>query len=504
MLRVLSLFAATVLSAQPQASVESKYQQALEALQAGDLTSARVLAESVTTAAPRLAEGFNLLAIVQSRQGDNDGAELNFQRALRIRPGYLEARRNLALHFARIGQHTRAITEFQKLLSASPDAGDAVRSLGRLYFLSGNYRDAVTFLERTQTVEASAMLGVACLRLGDLARARKVIEALPEDDYGPELASEVWWSRGVLSIKEGKMEDALGAFHAAVAADPANLDASLGLAQTHFKLARYPECLEALAAVPASDWDERFLNLQGSAYTKIGKLDLAAASFRRAIQRNPKLEEAHYNLGLVLLKSGASAHGIQALRSASLRFPKSSDVLTTLGIAYQLAGSLVEAQSTFLRVIQLGPRRGDGYVLLGSSFMESGNHQKAREHFLHAAELEATSARTHYLLGIVHAYLQKPEQARASLRRAVELDEKFCFAYYQLAKVEQDDENLELARNLSSQAAACDAEFAQPHFQMSQILARLGDRVGSQEELRRFEEIKAGAPERKYQVFALP
>lgn len=503
MSRALFLFAA-VLSAEPRVSVESKYEQAFQALQAGDLAKARVLAQRVTTAAPNAAEGFHLLAIVYSRQGDGAGAEVNFQWALRLRPSYLEARRNLALHLARSGQHTRAIAEFRKLLIESPDSGDAVSFLGRLYFLTRNYTQAVRFLERTHTAEASAMLGVAFFRLGDLARARKTLYALPQEDYEPELASEVWRSRGILSLEEGKMEEAIHAFRAAIAADPANLDASLGLAQAFFKTGRYDQCLEALTAVTTADWDERFLNLQGSAYAKSGKLKLAAAAFRKAIQRNPKLEEAHYNLGLALLKSGANASGIQTLRAASLKFPKSRGVLTTLGIAYQLAGSLVEAQSTFLHVIQLDPRQADGYVLLGSAFMESGDHQKARDHFLQAAKLEPTSARTQYLLGIVNTYLLKSAEARANLSRAVELDKKFCFAYYQLAKIELDNGELEPARNLSGQAAVCDADFAQPHFQMSQILARLGDREGSQAEMRRFEEIKAGKPERKYQVFVLP
>ena len=462
------------------------------------------MARSVIAAAPQAAEGYHLLAIVESRQGADAGAEANFQKALQLRPGYLEAQRNFAIHLARTGRHERAITEFRRLLKASPDSVDTARSLGRLYFLTGKYQEAVPLLEQTGTAEASAMLGVALLRLGDLPRARSVLDAVPLEDYGPELISEIWRGRGVLRIEDGKMEDALYAFRTAVAADPRNIDASLGLAQTYFRTGRYDQCLQALTAVPQTDWDERFLNMQGSAYAKSGKLDPAVASFRKAIRRNPMLEEAHYNLGLALLKSGASARGIEVLRNASASFPKSRTIFTTLGIAYQLSGALVEAHAAFRRVIQLDLTHADGHVLLGSAFMESGDHEKAREHFLGAARLDGGSARTQYLLGIVNAYLGRPDEARTGLSRVIELDSKFCFAYYQLAKLELDGGKLELARNLSGQAAACDANFAQPHFQMSQILARLGDQQGSQSEMRRFEEIKAGTPERKYQVFVLP
>ncbi len=508
MRRALLFLAATACSglalAQPSAMLERQYEEAQQALEAGDLARSLTAVKSMLAAVPNLPEALNLQGVIYSRQGNATGAEDSFRRALRVQPGYLEARRNVALLLAKNGQHDRAIVEFQRLLAASPDAAEAVQALSRLYFVTGNYSKAIEFLARMRTPESSAMLGVSYFHLGELGKAKTALESAPDEGYPPELAVEVGHTRGVIFLQEGHTEQALQAFGRALDADPSNTEALLGLGQAYFRNGQYDLSMHALERIPEASRDERFFNLQGSALAKNSRLDLAEQSLRRAIQRNPGFEEAHYNLGLVLLKRGSSNEGIAVLQRALARFPRSRNLVATLGIAYQIKGALVAARSTFERLIRLDPARADGYIYLGSAWMEAGDHRKALAQFRLAEERDATSPRTHYLLGLVNTYLLHPDEARTHLRKAAELDGKFCFAYYQLAKLELDAGNLDTAKDFSGRAAACDVNFAEPHFQMSQILARLGDGAGSREELRRFEQLRSMSPDRKYQVFALP
>ncbi len=264
------------------------------------------------------------------------------------------------------------------------------------------------------------------------------------------------------------------------------------------------QALRALEKIPEAERDDQSWNLIGAAQAKLGRADQAEATFRRALDRNPKQHDVWYNLGLLLAKRGAHDDAIASFQRGLASFPDSVNLATSLGIVYQRKGEVALAQAAFRKLTEAHPENGQPFLFLGSSYLESGDHQQARASLLEAEKRMPPNARVQYLLGLVFSYMGQAKDSAARFRAAIRLDPKLCFAYYQLAKAHVDSEKLPAALEESQAAAACDPDFAQPHYQMSQIHARLGQPREADGEMTRFRELRARVAEKRYQVFELP
>ncbi len=71
------------------------YSEGMQALQRGDLISARSSFEKVVRLAPRSPEGHNSLGWVLLAEGEIDSAISQFRTALRLNPGFVQAHINL-------------------------------------------------------------------------------------------------------------------------------------------------------------------------------------------------------------------------------------------------------------------------------------------------------------------------------------------------------------------------------------------------------------------------
>ncbi len=90
----------------------------------------------------------------------------------------------------------------------------------------------------------------------------------------------------------------------------------------------------------------------------------AAASFKKALELDPKNANAVIGMGEIALRQGLFGDAIAHLTKASHLAPKSSKVFTLLGEAYLNSGNSKEAANNFKKALQLDPdnaRARDGY-----------------------------------------------------------------------------------------------------------------------------------------------
>lgn len=104
-----------------------------------------------------------------------------------------------------------------------------------------------------------------------------------------------------------------------------------------------------------------------------GKLDLAAESYRRALELAPNCHEAHTKLGLLLKNQGkwdeAIAHH-------------------NLGVALCMRGRPGEAIACYRRTIELMPNRADVHFNLGVALEGQGRVEEAIACYERTRELE--------------------------------------------------------------------------------------------------------------------
>ena len=154
---------------------------------------------------------------------------------------------------------------------------------------------------------------------------------------------------------------------------------------------------------------ERDLEQAGAilAIGDVARLDEAESTFRRAVEAEPDLWEAHFGLGLVARQRGDAAAAIASLRKVLELWPEQPDGLHELGVALLLANRTDEAVEPLERAAALRP--GDaGYLAdAGFALLRRGDLATARERLEHARTLDESDP-------ITRTYLDELERVEAA------------------------------------------------------------------------------------------
>jgi tetratricopeptide (TPR) repeat protein len=125
----------------------------------------------------------------------------------------------------------------------------------------------------------------------------------------------------------------------------------------------------------------------GLAFFKTAMHDEAAREFRRVLELRPGDSEAHFYLGLVALRQGRWADGVDALRHAAEKGGGRAEVLHNLAVGLELLGRLAEADAAFGEAASRAPR--DWRIALGWGVVavKRGQGDRAIERLDRAREL---------------------------------------------------------------------------------------------------------------------
>jgi predicted O-linked N-acetylglucosamine transferase (SPINDLY family) len=174
--------------------------------------------------------------------------------------------------------------------------------------------------------------------------------------------------------------------------------------------------------VPAFHYD------LGIALRILGRLEEAAASYRRAIRLKPDYVDAHGNLGNVLRELRMPEEAIGSCRRAIELKPDFVEAHSNLGAALSDLGKLDEAASSYRRAIELRPDYARAHSNLGAALGDIGRFDEALACCRRAIELRPDLAQAHYNLGNVLSDLGEFDEAIAAYRRAIELQQDFAEA----------------------------------------------------------------------------
>ena len=120
---------------------------------------------------------------------------------------------------------------------------------------------------------------------------------------------------------------------------------------------------------------------QGDALSALGRYDVAAEAYRRAVSNDPEsrstqARRARLGLGRVTLESGHPAAAESLFRSLTTMFPDDPKGYDGLGIALDLQGKHQEAQAEYKAALERGESDGTR-VNLGLSLALAGNTDDA-------------------------------------------------------------------------------------------------------------------------------
>jgi superkiller protein 3 len=187
------------------------------------------------------------------------------------------------------------------------------------------------------------------------------------------------------------------------------------------------------AVATAPDNYAAYMNL-GVALGDRGDADGAIACFRKAIELNPKLIEAHGNLGAVLCDVKRDYDGaIASFRKVIEVKPTDALAYANLGNALRDKGDVDGAIVWYKKAIELDPKLKRVHTNLGSILASAkGEYDEAIVLLRKAIEIDPTDAQAHTNLGLTLQTKGKVDEAIVWYKKAIELDPKLALAHYNL------------------------------------------------------------------------
>lgn len=194
----------------------------------------------------------------------------------------------------------------------------------------------------------------------------------------------------------------------------------------------------ALEKVIAEQPEFAYAHFQlGYAFTALKRWGEAQSEYERAAALDPKMAEAHLNLGLLLLDRDPAA-AVKPLERAAELLAAQSRPRFLLGYARERAGDLPGAAQAYEGAERLDPRDYETQFAFGRTLLLLNRATEAEKKFRQALEIKSDSAAARLGLANSLAQLGSPEAAEA-------------FRAYLALKPEDRDARLELARLLFNQ-----------------------------------------------------
>jgi len=211
-------------------------------------------------------------------------------------------------------------------------------------------------------------------------------------------------------------------------------------AQTAIDKKDFPVAVAAISKFIAEKPEVAYAHFQlAYAYTGLERWNDAKSEYQRAIALDPKMAEAHVNLGLLLVDR-EPAEAVAPLRKAVELLPAQSRVRFLLGWALERSGDLQGAIEPYQAAERLEPRDYEAPFALGRTLLQLKRAPEAEKEFRKALAMRGDSAAA--LLGLANAlFVQNKREAAEAFASYLELQPQDRESRRQLARLwfEQKD-----------------------------------------------------------------
>lgn len=298
----------------------------------------------------------NLGSVLQDLPGRLTDAIAHYREALRLKPDYPEVHWNLGNAWLHVPDHLNdAVAEYREALRYRPDFAEAHVGLGNAWMkLPGHQNDAVAEFQealRLKPEYADAHYSLGNLWLDTPGRVNDAVMRYQEAiRLKPDFAEAHSNLGNAFSSMPGRLNDAIAEYQEAIRLKP-------DLSTAHFNLAN------ALSSTP-------------------GRLNEALAQYQEALRLRPDYPEAHYNLGNALINVPGRLNDVIAQYQEAVRLqPGYVEARLNLGNALYVAGRLPEAVVQFTETLRLRPDLADAHFNLAMALLNlPGRSAEARSH----------------------------------------------------------------------------------------------------------------------------
>jgi tetratricopeptide (TPR) repeat protein len=349
---------------------------------------------------------FELGQALQHHSKDYEGAVRFYTAALSLRPNSAGLRNNLGIFLSKHGKPDEAIAAFRKAIELDPKLAIAHSNLGITLSNQGKLDDAIDSQRKAIEIDPQFAGAYNCLG-ATFYTQKKYVEAIAAYRKAIELDPKYVIAHRNLADAlrdQGMLDEAELSYREAVRLEGNHHGAAIG-ALTQLLLSR-------------------------------GKKKEAVDTAQRAVERNPKLVQAHMNLANALRDTGETEAAIAAYRKAIELDPKYVIAHYNLANALRDQGELDEAELSYREAVRLdGNHHGAAIDALTQLLLSRGKVKEAIDTARRAVERNPKLAQAHINLANALRVTGQTDEAVATYRKVIELNPKDAAAHARFADV---------------------------------------------------------------------
>ena len=200
---------------------------------------------------PRDPEAYNTRGAAYARQGDFDKAVADFTKAVTIDPNNAAAFTNRALSYRQTGRNDLALADFNHALQANPNHAPAYLGRGNLLRVQGNLDGAMADLDQAIKLNSEGQQGAQAFHARGLIHQKRGDQPAAVTDFDNAIdrdpfAAAPYQARAQSLTAEGKYEQSIEDYNAALNVDSKNAEAWAGLGVDYEKLGNRMKAQESL------------------------------------------------------------------------------------------------------------------------------------------------------------------------------------------------------------------------------------------------------------------
>lgn len=153
-----------------------------------------------------------------------------------------------------------------------------------------------------------------------------------------------------------------------------------------------------------------------------GQTPVAILEFAEAVRLNPRFGAAQLNLAVALAKQGRVDEAIERALAYLRINPNDVDAHVNLGVFLASQRRYDEAMSHYGEALRLDPNHANAHMNLGNALRDQGRLDEAASHYSEALRINPSDERAHYYLGVVLARQGRTEEAKRHLERALAIN----------------------------------------------------------------------------------
>ena len=398
------------------------------------------------------------VGLAEKNRGRPEAATDWFQRAVELDPGSTVVHFYLGEIYYNRGLNAEALAALERAVELNPDNANAHYLMAFVLGDLGRHQEARVASKRAIQLNpplARAQTNLSLERYNAERKSQERRQRLapePQVVEGNELAH---YNLGLAFRQKGYYNEALKEYRLALERGEDRRLTLQAMAELHLLKRDLAAALELydtlLREVPDSPklWNER-----GVALHQAGRTEDARASYRQAVDVDPKYALAWNNLGVVQAR-GAAEPAIEALRTAlRLQGTFNAARLNLALLLFQLRRFQL-ALEAYRQVLSSEPNSAAAWNGVGLVLVELKRFPDARNAFVRAVEADPDHAGAHYNLSFTLSNLGDYDGALRATKRALELDPYYVSQKFALTiDLQYEKGTIGIAPEISADVAA--------------------------------------------------